>query len=57
MTVMFWRKDKAGDQSAVADAQAPLDATIEADRIAKLTGGRPVVIERKAESKIKLPGL
>ena len=56
-TVMFWRKDKAGDQSAVADAQAPLDATIEADRIAKLTGGRPVVIERKAESKIKLPGL
>ena len=55
--VMFWRKDKAETQAAVGDAQAPIDASIEATRIAKLTGGRNVVIERKAESKIKLPGL
>ena len=59
--VMFWRKDKADTQGGVAADQvtgsAPIDPTVEASRIAKLTGNKSVVIERKAESKIKLPGL
>lgn len=60
--VMFWRKDKAAAPAgAVAasggDASAPIDPTIEASRIAKLTGNKAVLIERKPESKIKLPGL
>jgi len=60
--VMFWRKDKpatatGGIATSQADASTPVDAAVEASRIAKLTGGKTVVIERKAESKIKLPGL
>jgi hypothetical protein len=56
--VMFWRKDKPETQVASpADGQAPIDPAVEASRIAKLTGNKSVVIERKAEPKIKLPGL
>ncbi len=60
--VMFWRKDKpatpaGGIATSQADASAPIDPAVEASRIAKLTGNKTVVIERKTESKIKLPGL
>jgi len=60
--VMFWRKDKpatatGGIATSQADASTPVDAAVEASRIAKLTGNKTVVIERKTESKIKLPGL
>jgi hypothetical protein len=55
--VMFWRKDRPETHGAVAEGQTPIDPTVEASRIAKLTGNKSVVIERKAESKIKLPGL
>ncbi len=57
--VMFWRKDRPETQVAAnpADGQAPIDPAVEASRIAKLTGSKSVVIERKAEPKIKLPGL
>jgi len=57
--VMFWRKDKPATPGVAgkSDAQAPIDPAIEASRIAKLTGNKAVVIERKPESKIKLPGL
>jgi hypothetical protein len=40
-----------------ADTPAPVDAATEAERIAKLTGGKEVVIAREAPKKIKLPGL
>jgi hypothetical protein len=58
--VMFW---KAGDKTAAApaaldpDTATPVDAAAEDARIAKLTGGKPVVIAREANHKIKLPGL
>jgi hypothetical protein len=58
--VMFWRKDKAeatGVSAASASASTPIDPAVEATRIAKLTGNKTVVIERKSASKIKLPGL
>jgi hypothetical protein len=62
--VMFWRKDKPGAQTsaagvsaASASASTPIDPVVEATRIAKLTGNKTVVIERKSASKIKLPGL
>ena len=59
--VMFWRSDKAADPTApvpVADNQAaPIDPAAEQERIAKLTGGKPVVIQREQSKKIKLPGL
>ncbi|MBL8773032.1 MAG: DUF3035 domain-containing protein [Phenylobacterium sp.] len=60
--VMFWKKDEAAaaqpQQTAALDgSNAPIDAAAEKERIAKLTGGKPVLIERQGKSKIKLPGL
>jgi hypothetical protein len=58
--VMFWKKDDKGSSTAVstgADSPAPVDAAAEEERIKGLTGGQPVVISRKKETKIKLPGL
>jgi len=60
--VMFWRKGKtATDPGIAADPAAsnpaPIDAASEAARIKNLIGDQPVVISRKSESKLKLPGL
>jgi len=58
--VMFWRPDKAAaatPQATGSDTSAPIDAAAEADRIAKLTGGKSVIIAREGEKKLKLPGL
>jgi hypothetical protein len=58
--VMFWHSDKAAATpaaSAGADTSAPIDAASEEQRIAKLTGGKTVVIQREGPRKIKLPGL
>ena len=55
--VLFWRKDRA-DQPKVASTETVVtDAKAEEERLRQLTGGKAVVIERKAPSKIKLPGL
>ena len=40
-----------------ANTSTPVDPKVETTRIANLTGNQPVVIERKGNSKIKLPGL
>jgi hypothetical protein len=56
--VMFWRGDKkpvAG--TGGADSTAPIDPAAEDARIAQLTGGKTVVIQREGPHKIKLPGL
>jgi hypothetical protein len=59
--VMFWKGDKqpaAGTPAVVADnSSAPIDAAAEEERIAKLTGGKPVIIQREQARRIKLPGL
>jgi hypothetical protein len=57
--VMFWRSTKAPPSDAVtaAETAAPVDAAQEAERVAKLTGGKPIVISREGPRKIKLPGL
>jgi hypothetical protein len=62
--VMFWRKDKPDTQTQEAMAQQsaasdpmPIDPAVEADRVKRLTGDRPIVIERAKESHVKLPGL
>jgi hypothetical protein len=58
--VMFWRKDDKtpAQQAAAGDNQpAPIDAAAEQERVAKLTGAKPIVIERKSSTRIKLPGL
>src|SRR5947207_10034273 len=57
--VMFWRGDKTAPKAADVggDTSAPIDAAAEAERIAKLTGGKGVIIARQGERKIKLPGL
>ena len=56
--VMFWRGgDKTTAAQKAAETPAPVDATQEAERIAKLTGGKQVVIAREGPRKIKLPGL
>lgn len=55
--VMFWKSGKADATAAAENTPAPVDAAAEQDRIAKLTGGKPIVIQREASHKIKLPGL
>jgi hypothetical protein len=57
--VMFWRSSKSATPEATAAAQtpAPVDAAAEAERIAKLTGGKEIIISREGPRKIKLPGL
>lgn len=56
--VMFWRGSKTKtDATVAADTPAPVDAAEEADRVAKLTGGKEIVISREGSKKIKLPGL
>ena len=62
--VMFWRKKSdtatAGPTTAAqagATTPAPLDPAIEAQRVQKLTGDKTIIIQREADSKIKLPGL
>ena len=57
--VMFWRKDEAPAAPAAAldGSNTPLDAAAEKERVAKLTGDKPITIQREGRSKIKLPGL
>ena len=57
--VMFWKKDEpAAAQTAALDGtSAPLDPAAENERIEKLTGAKPIIIQRDARSRIKLPGL
>ena len=57
--VMFWRGSGSAktDAAAAAETPAPVDAAEEAERLAKLTGGKPVVISRQGSNRIKLPGL
>jgi hypothetical protein len=56
--VMFWKSDKSAAGAAAADnTPAPVDAASEQERIAQLTGGKPIVIQREQSKKIKLPGL
>ena len=59
--VMFWKKDDAAatpQQTAALDnSNTPLDAAAEKERVAKLTGDKPITIQREGKSKIKLPGL
>ena len=58
-TVMFWKKSDApaAAKPALDGSSAPIDANAEQERVAKLTGNKPVTIQREGKSKIKLPGL
>jgi hypothetical protein len=55
--VLFWRKDRANQPKVASAETVTTDAAAEEKRLRDLTGGKAVVIERKAESRIKLPGL
>ena len=57
--VMFWRSSRAtkSDAAVAAETAAPVDAAQEAERIAKLTGGKQIIISREGSRRIKLPGL
>ncbi|MDP3661209.1 DUF3035 domain-containing protein [Phenylobacterium sp.] len=57
--VMFWRSDKSAPTPAGVgdDAASPVDAAAEEERIKKITGGKPVVIQREQGPRLKLPGL
>ena len=57
--VMFWRTAKGPktDAAVAAETPAPVNAAEEAERVAKLTGGKEIVISREGSHKIKLPGL
>lgn len=55
-TVMFWKK---GDKPAAAPAgeQAAATPEAEAERVARLTGSKPIIIRRDGGGRFKLPGL
>ena len=58
--VMFWKKGKpAAEPAVVSDASTatPIDPSVETKRINSLTGDKAVVITRKADVRLKLPGL
>lgn len=55
--VLFWRKDAPTSGAAAATTAAPVDSAAEQARIANLTGGKPVVIQRQGRTRFKLPGL
>lgn len=57
--VMFWKKDEpAPQQTAALDgSNNPIDPASEKERVSKLTGDKPITIQRDAKSRIKLPGL
>lgn len=57
--VMFWKKDEPATTAGAGldNSTAPLDPEAEAERVAKLTGSKPIIIQREGKSRIKLPGL
>lgn len=58
--VMFWRRGQASTPpSELGDPNTsqPIDPAVEEKRVAQLTGGRTIVIERRNEKGVKLPGL
>jgi len=62
--VMFWRRDKPETHAQALSAEAagggaptPIDPAVEKVRLAKLTGGKPIIIQRDPAGGIKLPGL
>ncbi|PZQ63537.1 MAG: DUF3035 domain-containing protein [Phenylobacterium zucineum] len=59
--VMFWKKDdaaaKPAEGSGLDNSEAPIDAESEKERVAKLTGGKAITIQRDSKARIKLPGL
>jgi hypothetical protein len=59
--VLFWKKGDtvAAPPSELGDPNqaAPINPSVEEKRLQALTGGKTVVIARKGESKVKLPGL
>ncbi len=62
--VIFWHHPKAGAEEGAVTATeagaatpAPIDPAVEKVRLAKLTAGKPIVIARDKDDKVKLPGL
>jgi len=60
--VIFWHRgnpaaDPGHAPEEASQTPAPVDAETEARRIASLTGNQPIVISRKSDAKLKLPGL
>ena len=58
--VMFWRRGQpSAPPSELGDPNTsqPIDPAVEERRVAQLTGGRTIVIERKSQKGLKLPGL
>lgn len=58
--VMFWRSDKpSAPPSELGDPNTsqPINPAVEERRVAQLTGGKTIVIERKSDRGVKLPGL
>jgi hypothetical protein len=55
--VLFWRSGAPAPANTGTQQSAPVDAAAEQARVANLTGGRPVVIQRQRPARFKLPGL
>jgi Protein of unknown function (DUF3035). len=56
--VMFWKKGEPAPAVPPGETVDPnIDPAAEAERLAKLTGGKPIIIQREGGRRIKLPGL
>ena len=60
--VMFWKRGQPiapTPSSGLGDPNdsQPIDPAVEEKRVQQLTGGKTIVIARKGDSRIKLPGL
>ncbi|MDB5446719.1 MAG: hypothetical protein JWQ97_2036, partial [Phenylobacterium sp.] len=56
--VMFWRSSGGAKAADVGqNTPAPVDPVAEQQRVAGLTGAKPVVIQRDENRHLKLPGL
>jgi hypothetical protein len=59
--VMFWKRGQpaAAPQSELGDQDQtqPIDPAVEEKRLQALTGGKTIIIARKGDAKVKLPGL
>jgi len=56
--ILFWRKDQPATAASVAaTTPTPVNAGAEQARLANLTGGKPIVIQRQGRTRFKLPGL
>jgi hypothetical protein len=59
--VLFWKKpqtaESAASNTAIGQEAVSVNASAEEERLKKLVGDQPILIQQKKETRLKLPGL